>query len=231
MNTRNGDRDDYAEAELAAFAAGWVADTAQLNLARAGVEVDERGTIKVDEFLRTSTPHILAAGDVTGRVMLVPDAVEDEFVAATNAVEGPTQPLRHRASPAGSFTFPEYAKVGLAEAEARDGGEVVASVVPFDSAVRAIMKGRTFGFCKLVVDRKSYRILGCHVVGERAVDIAQHATIAIAGTMPVDELARVAVSFPAYAEILIHAAVRAAAELRLSWADRLCMRASRRFPY
>ncbi len=220
MNFRTGDHDDYAEAEVAVVAAGWVADTSRLNLAQAGVEVDARGTIEVDEYLRTSAPHIFAAGDVTGRLMLVPNAVEDGFVAATNAVEGPTQPLPHRASPAGSFTFPEYAKVGLTEAEAREVGEVVAPVVPFDGAVRAIIEGRTFGFCKLVVDRKSYHILGCHVVGERAVEIAQLAAIAMAGKMQVDELARVAVSFPTYAEVLVHAAVRASAELQLPLAGR-----------
>jgi len=170
----------------------------------------------VDEFLRTSAPHIFAAGDVTGRLMVVPGAVEDGFVAATNAVEGPTQPLRRRVSPSGSFTHPEYAQVGLTEAKAREGYEVLATVVPFDGAVRAIIEGRTFGFCKLVVERRSYRILGCHVVGERAVEIAQLAAVAMAAEMPVDELARVAVSFPTYAEVLVHAAVRAAAELQLA---------------
>ena len=215
MNFRTGDCDAHAEAALAVVAAGWVADTARLNIAQVGVEVDARGTIKVDEFLRTSVPHIFAAGDVTGRLMLVPGAVEDGFVAATNAVQGPTQPLRHRVSPSGSFSYPEYAQVGLTEVKARETHDVVATVVPFNGAVRAIIEGRTFGFCKLVADRKSYRILGCHVVGERAVEIAQLAAIAISAGMQVDELARVAVSFPTYAEVLVHAAVRAAAELRL----------------
>jgi pyruvate/2-oxoglutarate dehydrogenase complex dihydrolipoamide dehydrogenase (E3) component len=215
INFRSGDRDMNTEAALAVVAAGWVADTGRLNLARIGVETDAHGTIKVDKFLRTSVPHIFAAGDVTGRLMLVPGAVEDGFVAATNAVQGPTQPLRHRVSPSGSDTHPEYARVGLTEAKAREEYEVVAMVVPFNGAVRAIIEGRTFGFCKLVVDRRSYRILGCHVVGERAVEIVQLAAIAIAAEMPVDELARVAVSFPTYAEVLVHAAVRAAAELRL----------------
>ncbi len=216
MNFRTGDGDAHAEAALAVVAAGWVADTGSLNLAQVGVDVDARGTIKVDEFLRTSAPHIFAAGDVTGRLMVVPGAVEDGFVAATNAVEGPTQPLRRRVSPSGSFTHPEYAQVGLTEAKAREGYEVLATVVPFDGAVRAIIEGRTFGFCKLVVERRSYRILGCHVVGERAVEIAQLAAVAMAAEMPVDELARVAVSFPTYAEVLVHAAVRAAAELQLA---------------
>jgi pyruvate/2-oxoglutarate dehydrogenase complex dihydrolipoamide dehydrogenase (E3) component len=215
MNFRTGERDAHAEAALVVVAAGWVADTARLNLAPIGVEVDARGSIKVDEFLRTSVPHIFAAGDVTGRLMLVPSAVEDGFIAATNAVEGPTHPLPHRVSPSGSFSFPEYAQVGLTEAKAREAHDVVATVVAFDGAVRAIIEGRTFGFCKLVADRRSYRILGCHVVGERAVEIVQLASIAIAAGMRVDELARVAVSFPTYAEVLVHAAVRCAVELGL----------------
>ncbi|WP_280155027.1 NAD(P)/FAD-dependent oxidoreductase [Piscinibacter sp. XHJ-5] len=215
LNFRNGDHEGHAEAALAVVAAGWVPDTAGLNLARAGVAIDAHGTIQVDEFLRTSVPHIFAAGDVTGRLMLVPGAVEDGFVAATNAVQGPTQPLRRRVSPSGSFTHPEHAQVGLTEAKAREAHDVLATMVPFDSAVRAIIEGRTFGFCKLVVDRASCRILGCHVVGERAVETVQLAAVAIAAGMRVDDLARVAISFPTYAEVLVHAAIRAAAELRL----------------
>jgi len=215
MNFVSAGQPRSAGATLAVVAMGWVADTAYLNLAEAGVEVDARGSIKVDRFLRTSAPHVFAAGDVTGRLMLVPAAIEDGFVAATNAVQGSTQPLRHRVNPAGSFNFPEYARVGLTEAKAREAHEVVTTVVPFDSMVRANIEGRTFGFCKLITDCRSYQILGCHVVGERAVEIVQLAAIAIAARMPVDELALVAVSFPTYAEVLIHAAIRAAAELNL----------------
>jgi dihydrolipoamide dehydrogenase len=215
MNFRDGDHDRSAEAAVAVVAAGWVPDTANLNLAAAGVVIESGGTIKVDEFLRTSAPHIFAAGDVTGRLMLVPGAVEDGFLAATNAVLGPTHPHRHRVSPSGSFTHPEYAQVGLTEGKARETHDVVITVMPFDSAVRAIIEGRTFGFCKLVVDRASCRILGCHVVGERAVEIAQLAAIAMTAQMPADELARVAISFPTYAEVLVYAAVRAAVELGL----------------
>ena len=110
--------------------------------------------------------------------------------------------------------------MGLTEAKARETHDVVTTLVPFDAAVRPIIEGRTFGFCKLVADRGSCRILGCHVVGERAVEIAQLAAVAIAAEMPVDELARVAVSFPTYAEVLVHAAVLAAIELGLPLAAR-----------
>lgn len=215
MNFRGAQGDGHAQASVAVVATGWVADTARLDLACAGVELSPRGTIKVDEYLRTSAPHIFAAGDVTGRLMLVPAAIEDGFVAATNAVQGPTQPLRHRVSPSGSFSHPEYAQVGLTEAKARETHDVVATTVPYDGAVRAIIEGRTLGFCKLVVDSASCDILGCHVVGDHAVETVQLAAVAMSARMRVDELARVAVSFPTYAEVLVHAAVRASAELKL----------------
>jgi dihydrolipoamide dehydrogenase len=215
MNYRADDRDASAEAAVVVVATGWVADTASLHLAEAGVELDPRGNIRVDQFLQTSAPHIFAAGDVTGRLMLVPGAVEDGFVAATNAVQGPTLPLPHRVSPSGSFTHPEYAQVGLTEAKARESHDVVTAVMPFESAVRAIIEGRTFGFCKLVVERTSCRILGCHVVGERAVEMVQVAAIAMTARMRVDDLVRAAISFPTYAEVLFYTAVRAAVELDL----------------
>ena len=215
MNFRNGHRDESAEAALVLVAAGWIAETAHMNLVAAGVELDSRGNIKVDRFLQTTATHIFAAGDVTGRLMLVPGAIEDGFVAANNALRGPTLPLPHRVTPSGSFTHPEYAEVGLSEAKARETHDVVTTLVPFEAAVRPIIEGRTFGFCKLVVDRVSCRIVGCHVVGERAVEIAQLAAVAMAADMRVDDLARVAVSFPTYSEVLVHAAMLAAIELGL----------------
>ena len=129
--SKSGDLDS-AEATLAVVAVGWVADTAGLSLATAGVETEHRGFVRVDGYLRTSTPHIFAAGDVTGRQMLVPQAIQDGFVAATNAVRGPTMTNGDRVSPIGSFTDPEYAQVGLTEAQARETHEVVVAAVRFE---------------------------------------------------------------------------------------------------
>jgi pyruvate/2-oxoglutarate dehydrogenase complex dihydrolipoamide dehydrogenase (E3) component len=216
MNFSDGLRDESVEATMIVAGTGWVADTGHMNLSAAGVECDPLGNVQVDHFLRTTAAHIFAAGDVTGRLMVVPGAIEDGFVAATNAIQGPTLPLPQRVTPSGSFTHPEYAEVGLTEAKARETHDVVATLVPFEAAVRPIIEGRTFGFCKLIADRASGRILGCHVVGERAVEIAQLAAVAIAADMRVDALARVAVSFPTYAEVLVHAAALAALELGLT---------------
>ncbi len=78
-----------AEADVVVVAVGWQADTVGLNLAAAGVQTTPRGYVAVDPHLRTSVPHIFAAGDITGRMMLVPHAIHDGYAAATNAVRGP----------------------------------------------------------------------------------------------------------------------------------------------
>jgi pyruvate/2-oxoglutarate dehydrogenase complex dihydrolipoamide dehydrogenase (E3) component len=210
--SKDGKRDSV-EAALAVVAIGWVADTAGLNLAAAGVETNPRGYVQVDTYLQTSTPNIFAAGDITGRLMLVPQAVHDGFVSATNAVRGPSMTLGDQVSPIGSFTEPEYAQVGLTEAKARATHDVVVAVVRFNETVRTIIDDRTIGFCKLITDRTTGKILGCHVVGERAVEIAQVVAIAIAAGMGVDALAKVPLSFPTYAGIVARAAYRAAQQI------------------
>ena len=210
--TKEGARDS-AEAALVVVAIGWVADTAGLNLPAAGVQTNARGYVQVDSYLQTSALNIFAAGDITGRLMLVPQGVHDGFVAATNAVQGATMTIEDQVSPIGSFTEPEYAQVGITEAKARETHDVVVSIVRFDETARTIIDGRTTGFCKLIVDRATGKILGCHVVGERAVEIAQVVAIAIAGGLRVDNMAGIPLSFPTYAGILVRAAYRAAQQI------------------
>jgi pyruvate/2-oxoglutarate dehydrogenase complex dihydrolipoamide dehydrogenase (E3) component len=215
MNFCKDGKRNSAEAALVVAAAGWVANTDGLNLAAAGVLPDHRGFVKVDEYLQTSVPHIFAAGDVTGRLMLVPPAIQEAFVAATNAVLGPILPVAEQTNISAGFTDPEYARAGLTEARAREAHEVLTEVVRFDSTMRTIIDGRKTGFCKLIVDRKTAKILGCHVVGERAVEIAQVAAIAISAGMRVDDLARVPLAFPTYTGNLAYAAAGAARQLDL----------------
>ena len=216
MNFAKNGRQDSVEAALAVMAVGCVANTVDLNLAAAGVEIEQRGFVKVDKYLQTSAPYVFAAGDITGRLMLVPQALQDGFVAATNAVLGRTLPLEDEVSPVGSFTDPEYAQVGLTEKKARESHDIVAAVVRFDTATRTIIDGCKFGFCKLIVDRKTSQIVGGHVVGEEAVEITQMAAIAMAAKMRVDDLARVPLSYPTYAGILTRVAVVAARQLGLN---------------
>ena len=134
-----------AEATLAVVAVGWVADTAGLGLAAADVETDLRGFVQVDAYLRTSTPTYLRRRRCNGSLMLVPQAIQAGFLAATNAVQGASLMLENEVSPIGSFTDPEYAQVGLTEAKAREAHDVVTATVRFNSTTRTIIDGRTAG--------------------------------------------------------------------------------------
>lgn len=209
----------HFEAEIVVVAVGWEANTARLELPLAGVEIDERGFVRVDSELRTTASHVFAAGDVTGRLMVVHEAVREAFLAASYAVTGHVDHVPAEVSPLGSFTDPEYASVGITEEEARKRGEVVVGVQRFDAMPRPIIDGRTTGFCKLVVDRQRHTILGCHVVGERAAELAQLAAVAIAAGMRVEQLAAVPFSFPTYANALGRAAVKATRQLDSRSAD------------
>jgi pyruvate/2-oxoglutarate dehydrogenase complex dihydrolipoamide dehydrogenase (E3) component len=204
---------DSAEGALVVAALGWMADTVEMNLSAARIETDPQGYVLVDAYLQTSAPNILAAGGITGRQVFLPQAVHDGFVAATNAVEGPTMTVGDEVTPIGSFTNPEYAHVGLTELKARETHDMAVAVVNFDETRRTIIDGQTTGFCKLIADRATGKILGFHVVGDDAVEIVQAAAVAIAGGLRVDDLAKVSLSFPTYAAILGRAASRAAQQI------------------
>src|SRR5439155_27147581 len=94
--------------------------------------------------------------------------------------------------------------------------DVAVMTIPFDATTRTIIDGRTNGFCKLVVDRESRQILGCHVVGDRAVEITQVAAVAINSGLTVDGLAEVPFSFPTYTGVLGRTAAGAARQLNLA---------------
>lgn len=201
------------EAELVVCAVGWRADTDAMHLERAGVRTNAQSFIEVDESLGTTAAHVYAAGDVLGRSMLVPAAVRDGYIAGNNAAGAERLTVSGVVEPIGSFTDPEYAKVGLTEAQARTRYDVLVTRASYAETTRPIIDGRTRGFCKLVVDRPTHKILGCHIVGERAVEVAQMAAIAMTANMTVDELAPIPLSFPTYANVFGRAALRAVREL------------------
>ena len=214
--TLAGGQQPPLEAEVVVCAVGWRADTDELSLNRAGVETNARGFIEADDSLRTSAHHVYAAGDVLGRSMLVPPAVRDGFIAGNNAAGAERLTVPASVEPIGSFTDPEYAKVGLTEDQARGQYDTIVTRASYAETTRPIIDGRTRGFCKLVIDRSTRRILGCHIVGERAVEVAQMAAIAMSGEMTVDTVARIPLSFPTYANVFGRAALRAIRELGIT---------------
>jgi pyruvate/2-oxoglutarate dehydrogenase complex dihydrolipoamide dehydrogenase (E3) component len=200
------------EAEAIVLAVGWPGNVESLNLEAANVKT-ERGYIVVDDYLRTSTPHIFAAGDVTGRMMLVQSASYDARVAAENAVLGAGQPYKRKIVPHGGFTDPEYGSVGLTESQARAQEECVVATVPYSDLDRAVIDDRTQGFGKLIVAQETHRILGAHVVGEQALEIVHLVAAAMSADMWVEQLAELEIAYPTYTAVVGLAARQIVREL------------------
>jgi pyruvate/2-oxoglutarate dehydrogenase complex dihydrolipoamide dehydrogenase (E3) component len=208
-----GGREKTLDVEAVLLAIGWPGNADTLNLEAANVK-SEGGYVVVDEYLRSSAPHIFAAGDMNGRMMLVQSASYEARIAAENAVFGVGQPYEHHIVPHGSFTDPEYASVGLTEEQAGEveGGYVV-STVPYADLDRAVIDERTTGFCKLIVSQETHRILGAHIVGEQALEAIQLVAAGMAADMWVEQLAELELAYPTYTSIVGLAARQVMQEL------------------
>jgi pyruvate/2-oxoglutarate dehydrogenase complex dihydrolipoamide dehydrogenase (E3) component len=186
-------------ADAVFFAVGWPASVSQLGLDAAGVQAS-RAAITVDEYLRTNVGHIFAAGDVNGHSMLVQTARMEGRLAANNAVLGPTRQATYDVVPSGSFTNPEYGRVGLTEPQAAQQHDIVVGVARYDDLLRPVADGRTDGFCKLIADRHSHAILGAHVVGEYSAETVQTVAAAMAAGLTVQQVAELQLAFPTFTE-------------------------------
>jgi len=191
---------------------GWPGNVEALNLPAAGVETDH-SYIQVDDFMRTSAPHIYAAGDITGKMMLVQSASAQARVAVENGLLGQQRKAEHKLVPHGGFTDPEYAGVGLTEEQANARGNATVAVVPYADMDRAVIDGHYVGFCKLIIDRETHLLLGVHVVGEQAVEIVQIVAASIAGGLRVEQLADLEFAYPTFSAIIGLAARQLTREL------------------
>lgn len=210
---KKDDRELELPVDAVIAAVGWPGNVEGLNLEAAGVKT-ERNYIATDDCLRTSAPHIYAAGDINGRMMLVQSAGYEARIAAENAVADSAagQPRAYRSLivPHGGFTDPEYGSVGLTERQAAEQGhDHVVALASFINMDRAVIDGKTEGFCKLIVSRESRRILGGHVVGEQAVEIVQLIGATMAADSSIESLARLELAYPTYVAVVGLAARRA----------------------
>jgi pyruvate/2-oxoglutarate dehydrogenase complex dihydrolipoamide dehydrogenase (E3) component len=198
--------------EAIVLAVGWPGNVESLNLAAANVH-SERGYIVVDDFLRTTARHIFAAGDITGRMMLVQSANGEGVLAAENAAMGINRTSQHRIVPHGGFTDPEYGSVGLTEEQARAAHDCVVAVVPYTTLDRAVIDGHREGFCKIIVSTQTHRVLGAHIMGEQAVEVLQLVATCMAADMGVEQLAEMELAYPTFTAIVGLAARRIIREL------------------
>ena len=162
------------ECDQIMLAIGRMPNTLALHVNIAGVELGKRGEVKVDDYSRTSAPHIYAVGDVTDRVQLTPVAIHEAMCFVETAFKNnPTAP-DHIHVPSAVFTTPELAAIGLTEAKALMKGH---SIDVYKSTFKPLL--HTLGgrpvrtYIKLIVDAKTDKVLGCHIFGDHASEIIQ----------------------------------------------------------
>ena len=215
LHYRHDEEDRALPAEAVILSVGWPGNISGLNLDAAGVKVN-KAYVEVDDTLQTSAPHIFAAGDITGKMMLVQAANDQARIAVENALLGQQHKAEYRLVPHGGFTDPEYGSVGLTEEQAQQRGKaanVICSVVPYADMDRAVIDGRTPGFCKLVVDRESRLLLGAHVVGELALEIVHLVAAGMAGGLRIEQLAELEIAYPTFTAVVGLAARQIVREL------------------
>lgn len=151
----------------------------KIDAEKAGVAVDERGFIAVDNQMRTNVPHIYAIGDIVGQPMLAHKAVHEGHVAA-EVIAGEKSYFDARVIPSVAYTDPEVAWVGLTEEEAKAQGIAIEKgLFPWQASGRAIANNRDEGFTKLLFDAETKRILGGGIVGVGAGDLISEIVLAI----------------------------------------------------
>ena len=171
---------DDVMADAVMFATGRRPNVAGLGLEAAGVALNDKGAIQVDDYSRTSVPHIYAVGDVTDRIALTPVAIREGHAFADTVYGGRPTPVDHKNVPTAVFSEPEVGVIGLTETEAC---RTLAKVDIYKTSFRpmkATLSGRdTRVFMKLVVDGSNDRLVGCHFVGPDAGEMIQLLGIAV----------------------------------------------------
>ena len=194
------------EGSHALLAVGAVPLTYGLGLEGAGVETDS-GFVLVDEFQRTSMPHIYAAGDVTGQMLLSSVASMQGRKIARHALGLPVQPLDYDKVTEAIFTEPEIASVGLAEVDAAaQGRKVRTTKVPFTSNARSVLQDFTRGFVKVTSDPATSVVLGGTIVGHRASELIGIVSLAVQARVTTQTLVETLLAHPSMIEAISDAA-------------------------
>ncbi|WCT12001.1 mercuric reductase [Mucilaginibacter jinjuensis] len=185
------------------LAAGRKPLTEALQLDKTGVELDEKGFIKVNEKLETNVPGIYALGDVNGGPAFTHIAYNDYTIVYRNLVEGTNYNTTDRPLPYCMFTDPQLGRVGLTEKQAREQGyDIKVAVLPMKHVARAIEVSDTRGFMKAVVNAKTKEILGAAVLAEEGGEIMSVLQMAMEGGITYDRIRYCVFAHPTYSESL-----------------------------
>jgi glutathione reductase (NADPH) len=195
---------DDIEADQLLFAVGRKPNTAGLGLEAAGVDVGEKGQIKVDEDNRTSVPSVFAIGDVTDRVQLTPVAIREGHAFADTFFGNKPCRVDYGCIPSAVFSHPPLAGVGLTEGEAKNRMGPVRTYTSDFRAMKNVLAGRNErSLYKLVVDEATDEIVGVHMIGPDAPELLQVAAVAVKAKLKKADFDATVALHPTMAEELV----------------------------
>ncbi|AYY12334.1 dihydrolipoyl dehydrogenase [Actinobacteria bacterium YIM 96077] len=191
VTVTSGDKQEVLETDKVLQAIGFAPRVEGYGLDKAGVTLTERGAVDIDDYMRTSVPHIYAIGDVTGKLMLAHTAEAMGVVAAETIAGAETMPIDYAMIPRATYCQPQIAAFGYTEQQAKDlGYDVKTAKFPFMANGKAHGLGETTGFVKLVADAKYNEILGAHLIGPDVTELLPELTLAQQWDLTADEVAR-----------------------------------------
>jgi dihydrolipoamide dehydrogenase len=159
-----------------------------LQVDRTGVEVDERGFIKVNEYMETSKKNIYAVGDANGRQMFTHMANREASIVAYNVLHGADMAIDYSTVPHAVYSYPQIASVGLGEEEARKSHDILVGKTSYHETAKGEAIMETEGFAKAIVEKETDKILGFHIIGPYAPELIQEVVNAMTSGGDVDEL-------------------------------------------
>ncbi|WP_158978075.1 dihydrolipoyl dehydrogenase [Cellulophaga sp. L1A9] len=190
-------------------AVGRHAYTDGLNLEAAGVKLEERGRVAVNEHLQTNVSNIYAIGDVIKGAMLAHKA-EEEGTLVAEILAGQKPHIDYNLIPGVVYTWPEVAAVGQTEEQLKEAGiEYKSGSFPMRALGRSRASGDTDGFVKILADKKTDEVLGVHMIGARVADLIAEGVTAMEFRASAEDIARMSHAHPTYAEAVKEAALAA----------------------
>ncbi|MBI2675172.1 MAG: mercury(II) reductase [Candidatus Aenigmarchaeota archaeon] len=198
-----GGKPKEVEADHILFATGRKPNTGGMNLELAGVKLDGRGFVEVNDEMQTSASHVWAAGDVIGEPMLETIAAKEGAVAVENALTKSRKKINFTEVPRAVFTYPEVASVGLTDTQAIGNGiRCKCGIIPLSYVPKAHIIGDTRGIIKLVADSKTKQIVGVHILAPHAADLIHEGTLAVKFKLTVDDIIDTVHVFPTLSEAI-----------------------------
>ncbi|WP_114857653.1 dihydrolipoyl dehydrogenase [Azospirillum brasilense] len=195
------------EADVVLVAIGRRAFTNGLGLDAVGVEMDNRGRVKIGKHFETNVPGIYAIGDVVEGPMLAHKA-EEEGVALAELLAGQAGHVNHDLVPGVVYTWPEVAAVGKTEEELKAAGIAYkAGKFPFTANGRARASGTTDGFVKILADARTDKVLGVHMVGPNVSEMVGELAVAMEFSASAEDIARTCHAHPTLSEVTKEAAL------------------------